>query len=288
MDDRDTIRVGHLRRPQRHRPRCDPPRRHRPTMAIRPRTGDWPITIAGMLQSAPAPVETHTTRVALLLAPGLTPAGTNAGVRARAASVSHFARSAHPSTANRSARSKLQCASWTSQSCNHESGHVGDHAAAAAAPGVERLRAVAAGRRGAAAPTLHIYAPGLVWTSEPGPETGGQRKCESAGPRDRIHLPTCALADESYPTHVIVGWSRRGRFLGNTRCRRSRPGDERRRRTGTEFSGENRIANRRAIASPRGWTRAPVDPDDCYGGASTVRARAMEIQFAWQFRQGTS
>jgi hypothetical protein len=25
-------------------------------MAIRPRTGDWPVTIAGMLESAPGPV----------------------------------------------------------------------------------------------------------------------------------------------------------------------------------------------------------------------------------------
>jgi hypothetical protein len=59
LDDRDTRRVGHLRRPQRHRPRRDPPRRHRPAMATRPCTGGWPITITGMLNRLQLPSQHH-------------------------------------------------------------------------------------------------------------------------------------------------------------------------------------------------------------------------------------
>src|SRR5690348_3727855 len=56
MDDRDTRRVGDRRRPQRHRPRGDPPRRHRPPMAIRDRAGAPQVAMVSKLDSAPTPV----------------------------------------------------------------------------------------------------------------------------------------------------------------------------------------------------------------------------------------
>ena len=65
--------------------------------------------------------------------------------------------------------------------------------------GERSLRVVAGSAR-----TDSAYAPGRLWTSEPGPATAGQLQCQSAGPRDCIHLPTGTQADESYATFSIT------------------------------------------------------------------------------------
>jgi hypothetical protein len=69
----------------------------------------------------------------------------------------------------------------------------------------DRVRPLKASRShgmpAAVAPTLHMH---RVGSGRPSRQPGGEFRCESAGPRDRIHLPTGAQADESYATHSAV------------------------------------------------------------------------------------